>query len=111
MANVMKAWERTVRQVGRAGVQFLPHHAKVGLFDDDIRHADEPHVREALRRLPPDVYAARKMRIHHAIHMSMAHKQQTPEEAVATMDRNQPYLDEYLDEVVEERVERAEFRS
>src|SRR3989338_4056989 len=92
----------------RTTTEYLPSYAKYGLWWDDVRHAEEADVKEALRRLPVEVYDARKMRVHRALHLS-ATQTYLPKEEWTKLENEVPYLDEYLDEVLEENVERGEF--
>ncbi|XP_061520982.1 cytochrome b-c1 complex subunit 7 isoform X1 [Phycodurus eques] len=80
---------------------------KIGLMRDDTIHEDDD-VKEALRRLPENVYNDRMFRIKRALDLSMKH-QILPKDQWKKYEEDEPYLMPYLDEVIRERKEREEW--
>ncbi|XP_037120179.1 cytochrome b-c1 complex subunit 7 isoform X1 [Syngnathus acus] len=80
---------------------------KLGLMRDDTMHEDND-VKEALQRLPENVYNDRMFRIKRALDLSMKH-QILPKDQWTKYDEDEPYLMPYLDEVIRERKEREEW--
>ncbi|XP_013888656.1 cytochrome b-c1 complex subunit 7 [Austrofundulus limnaeus] len=80
---------------------------KLGLMKYDVYHEDED-VKEAVRRLPENVYNDRVFRIKRALHLSMKHRI-LPKEEWTKYEEDIPYLKPYLDEVIRERKEREEW--
>nr|XP_057902828.1 cytochrome b-c1 complex subunit 7 [Doryrhamphus excisus] len=80
---------------------------KFGLMRDDTIYEDGD-VKEALRRLPENVYNDRMFRIKRALDLSM--KQQIlPKDQWTKYEEDDHYLTPYLDEVIRERKEREEW--
>ncbi|XP_036949701.1 cytochrome b-c1 complex subunit 7 [Acanthopagrus latus] len=80
---------------------------KLGLMRDDTLYEDQD-VKEAIRRLPEDLYNDRTFRMKRALDLSM--KQQIlPKEMWTKFEEDVPYLTPYVDEVVRERKEKEEW--
>ncbi|KAF6737947.1 Cytochrome b-c1 complex subunit 7 [Oryzias melastigma] len=80
---------------------------KLGLMRDDTINEDAD-VKEALRRLPEQVYNDRMFRIKRALDLSM--KQQVlPKEQWTKYEEENYYLTPYLEEVVRERKEKEDW--
>ncbi|KAM8883700.1 cytochrome b-c1 complex subunit 7 [Synchiropus splendidus] len=80
---------------------------KLGLMRDDTIHEDDD-VKEALRRIPENLYNDRMFRIKRALDLSM--KQQIlPKDQWTKYEEDVHYLTPYLDEVVRERKEKEEW--
>uniref|UniRef100_A0A6B2E8M2 Cytochrome b-c1 complex subunit 7 n=1 Tax=Phlebotomus kandelakii TaxID=1109342 RepID=A0A6B2E8M2_9DIPT len=75
-----------------------------GLHREDILYENDD-VKEAIRRLPPDVYDARNYRIIRALQLSMS-KTILPKEQWTKYEEDVKYLEPYLDEVIREREEK-----
>nr|XP_056710711.1 cytochrome b-c1 complex subunit 7 [Euleptes europaea] len=80
---------------------------KLGLMRDDTMYEDED-VKEALKRLPEDVYYARLFRIKRALDLSMR-QQILPKEQWVKYEEDKYYLEPYLKEVIRERIEKEEW--
>ncbi|XP_017282194.1 cytochrome b-c1 complex subunit 7 [Kryptolebias marmoratus] len=80
---------------------------KLGLRADDLIY-ETNDVKEALKRLPEDVYNERMFRMKRAMHVSMKH-QILPKEEWTKYENDVPYLKPYLEEVIRERKEREEW--
>ncbi|CAM9162555.1 unnamed protein product [Lampetra planeri] len=80
---------------------------KLGLMKDDILY-ENGDVKEALRRLPENVYNDRMFRIKRALDLSMKH-QILPKDQWTKYEEDILYLTPYLKEVVRERKEREEW--
>lgn len=79
---------------------------KYGLYRDDLLY-ETPEVKEAIRRLPPDVYDARMYRIIRAHQLSLTHTVLPKEEWTKFEDdENYRYLKPLLEEVEKEKKER-----
>ncbi|XP_013391059.1 cytochrome b-c1 complex subunit 7-like [Lingula anatina] len=83
---------------------------EVGLMWDDLAYGRDPTVREALRRLPPDVHAARMVRISRALLLS-AQRKVLPEEEWTTLESDIPYMAPYIEQVKREKEEMKEWKS
>uniref|UniRef100_A0A096M1N6 Cytochrome b-c1 complex subunit 7 n=1 Tax=Poecilia formosa TaxID=48698 RepID=A0A096M1N6_POEFO len=80
---------------------------KLGLMRDDTIYEDSD-VKEALRRLPENVYNDRTFRMKRAFDLSM--KQQIlPKDQWTKYEEDVNYLTPYLEEVIRERKEREEW--
>ncbi|XP_077446849.1 cytochrome b-c1 complex subunit 7 [Stigmatopora argus] len=80
---------------------------KIGLMRDDTIYEDND-VKEALNRLPENVYNDRMFRIKRALDLNM--KQQVlPKEQWTKYEEDVQYLTPYLDEVIRERKEKEEW--
>uniref|UniRef100_A0A8C6S3Y4 Cytochrome b-c1 complex subunit 7 n=1 Tax=Neogobius melanostomus TaxID=47308 RepID=A0A8C6S3Y4_9GOBI len=80
---------------------------KIGLMRDDILHEDGD-VKEAIRRLPENVYNDRMFRVKRALDLSM--KQQVlPKSQWTKYEEDVGYLAPYLEEVIRERKEKEEW--
>ncbi|XP_019731248.1 cytochrome b-c1 complex subunit 7 [Hippocampus comes] len=80
---------------------------KIGLMRDDTIYEDND-VKEALRRLPENVYNDRMFRIKRALDLSMKH-QILPKDQWTKYEEDEHYLMPYLDEVIRERKEKEEW--
>lgn len=76
----------------------------VGLHRDDCLY-ENADVKEAIRRLPADVYDQRAFRMTRALHLSMT-KTILPKEQWTKYEEDTKYLEPYLEEVIKEREER-----
>ncbi|XP_028851182.1 cytochrome b-c1 complex subunit 7 [Denticeps clupeoides] len=81
---------------------------KLGLLRDDTMYEDTD-VKEAVRRLPENVYNDRMFRIKRALDLSMKH-QILPKQQWTKFEEDKHYLEPYLKEVIRERVEREEWQ-
>ncbi|XP_042291532.1 cytochrome b-c1 complex subunit 7 [Thunnus albacares] len=80
---------------------------KIGLLRDDTVYEDAD-VKEALRRLPENLYNERMFRMKRALDLSM--KQQIlPKDQWTKYEEDVSYLSPYLDEVIRERKEKEEW--
>merc|ERR1711976_202169 len=80
---------------------------QLGLMRDDTVHETEV-VKEALKRLPPDVWDRRVFRIARAIELSNR-KEVLPKEEWTSYDTDDRYLGKYIDQVQNEHKERSEW--
>ncbi|XP_020788479.1 cytochrome b-c1 complex subunit 7 [Boleophthalmus pectinirostris] len=80
---------------------------KVGLMRDDTLNEDAD-VKEALRRLPENVYNDRMFRLKRALDLSMK-MQVLPKSQWTKYEEDVNYLTPYLEEVIRERKEREEW--
>lgn len=80
---------------------------KLGLMRDDTIHETED-VKEAIRRLPENLYNDRMFRIKRALDLTMRH-QILPKEQWTKYEEDKFYLEPYLKEVIRERKEREEW--
>ncbi|XP_059841204.1 cytochrome b-c1 complex subunit 7-like isoform X2 [Hypanus sabinus] len=80
---------------------------KLGLLRDDTLHEDDD-VKEAVRRLPENLYNDRVFRIKRALDLSMKH-QILPKEMWVKYEEDIRYLQPYLKEVISERKEKEEW--
>ena len=78
-----------------------------GLHRDDCLYEDAD-VKEAIRRLPANVYDERNYRIMRALHLSMT-KTILPKEQWTKYEEDVKYLEPYLKEVIREREEKQEW--
>uniref|UniRef100_A0A2I3GR25 Cytochrome b-c1 complex subunit 7 n=1 Tax=Nomascus leucogenys TaxID=61853 RepID=A0A2I3GR25_NOMLE len=78
---------------------------KLGLMRDDTIYEDED-VKEAIRRLPENLYNDRMFRIKRALDLTMKH-QILPKEQTKIQENF--YLEPYLKEVIRESKEREEW--
>lgn len=76
---------------------------------DDVLYENED-VKEALRRLPKDLYDERHYRIIRALHLSMT-KTILPKEQWTKYEEDFKYLEPYIKEVEKEREERTEWNT
>uniref|UniRef100_A0A1A8MBQ1 Cytochrome b-c1 complex subunit 7 n=2 Tax=Nothobranchius TaxID=28779 RepID=A0A1A8MBQ1_9TELE len=80
---------------------------KIGLMRDDTIYEDDD-VKEAVRRLPENVYNDRMFRVKRAIDLTM--KQQIlPKDQWTKYEEDVHYLTPYLEEVIRERKEKEEW--
>ncbi|KAJ6653831.1 hypothetical protein lerEdw1_008675 [Lerista edwardsae] len=79
----------------------------VGLMRDDTMYEDDD-VKEALKRLPEDMYNERLFRLKRALDLSMR-QQILPKEQWVKYEEDKFYLEPYLKEVIRERLEREEW--
>ncbi|XP_053916462.1 cytochrome b-c1 complex subunit 7 [Cuculus canorus] len=77
---------------------------KLGLMRDDTLYEDDD-VKEALKRLPEDVYNERIFRIKRALDLSLKHRI-LPKDQWVKYEEDKHYLEPYLKEVIRERLER-----
>lgn len=75
---------------------------------NDVYDDDTPAVAEAVRRLPADVFDARKARIDMAFHLSM-NKIYLPKDQWTKYEEDVKYLDPYLEEVKREIAEKNDY--
>uniref|UniRef100_A0A8C8RZK5 Cytochrome b-c1 complex subunit 7 n=1 Tax=Pelusios castaneus TaxID=367368 RepID=A0A8C8RZK5_9SAUR len=80
---------------------------QLGLMRDDMLYEDDD-VKEALKRLPEDVYYERLFRMKRALDLSMKH-QILPKEQWTKFEEDKRYLEPYLKDVIRERLEREEW--
>ncbi|OWK04154.1 UQCRB [Cervus elaphus hippelaphus] len=78
-----------------------------GLMRDDTIHENDD-VKEAIRRLPENLYNDRVFRIKRALDLSMR-QQILPKEQWTKYEEDKFYLEPYLKEVIRERKEREEW--
>ncbi|GAB1298317.1 Cytochrome b-c1 complex subunit 7 [Apodemus speciosus] len=81
---------------------------KLGLMRDDTIHETED-VKEAIRRLPENLYNDRMFRIKRALDLTMRH-QILPKDQWTKYEEDKFYLEPYLKEVIRERKEREDGR-
>ena len=79
----------------------------IGLMRDDTIHENDD-VKEAIRRLPENLYNDRVFRIKRALDLSMR-QQILPKEQWTKYEEDKFYLEPYLKEVIQERREREEW--
>lgn len=80
---------------------------KLGLMRDDTIQVDGD-VKEAISRLPENLYNDRVFRIKRALDLAMRH-QILPKEQWTKYEEDKPYLEPYLKEVIRERKEKEEW--
>ncbi|XFG00200.1 hypothetical protein AB1E19_003824 [Capra hircus] len=80
---------------------------KLGLMRDDTIHENDD-VKEAIRRLPENLYNDRVFCIKRALDLSMR-QQILPKEQWTKYEEDKFYLEPYLKEVIRERKEREEW--
>ncbi|XP_055232952.1 cytochrome b-c1 complex subunit 7-like [Gorilla gorilla gorilla] len=80
---------------------------KLGLMRDDTIYEDED-IKEAIRRLPENLYNDRMCHIKSALDLTMKH-QILPKEQWTKYEEENFYLELYLQEVIRERKEREEW--
>lgn len=80
---------------------------KLGLMRDDTIYEDED-VKEAIRRLPENLYNDRMFRIKRALDLTVR-AQILPKEQWTKYEEDKFYLEPYLKEVIRERKEREEW--
>ncbi|KAK2494454.1 hypothetical protein MC885_019973 [Smutsia gigantea] len=80
---------------------------KLGLMRDDTIYENDD-VKEAVRRLPENLYNDRMFRIKRALDLSMR-QQILPKEQWTKYEEDKFYLEPYLKEVIRERIEREEW--
>lgn len=81
----------------------------LGLFRDDCLYETE-EVKEAIRRLPQNVFDERNYRVMRALHLSMT-KTVLPKDQWTKYEDDFKYLEPYLKEVEKERAEKNEWNS
>ncbi|XP_077990267.1 cytochrome b-c1 complex subunit 7-like [Glandiceps talaboti] len=81
---------------------------RLGLLKDDTISERFPEVKEAIKRLPEDVYDERMFRIKRALDLSLKHRV-LPKEQWTQYDDDKPYLQPYIDEVLKEMKEQREW--
>nr|XP_042128553.1 cytochrome b-c1 complex subunit 7-like [Peromyscus maniculatus bairdii] len=80
---------------------------KPGVMRDDIIYETED-VKEAIRRLPENLYNDRMFQIKRALDLTMKH-QILPKEQGTKYEEDKFYLEPYLKEVIRERKEKEEW--
>lgn len=80
---------------------------KLGLMQDDTIYENDD-VKEAIRRLPENLYNDRVFHIKRALDLSMR-QQILPKEQWTKYEEDKSYLELYLKEVIWERKEREEW--
>lgn len=87
-------------------------YQRYGLYYDDIREYDFcPEVKEAVRRLPSDVYDQRNYRLLRASQLDI-NKEYLPKEQWVTYEENQTkgrYLEPYVQQVLSEWKEKLDW--
>ncbi|XP_002732317.1 cytochrome b-c1 complex subunit 7-like [Saccoglossus kowalevskii] len=83
---------------------------QLGLMSDDLVRESLPEVKEAVRRLPPDVYDDRQFRIKRALDLSLKHRV-LPQDQWTKFEDDKPYLNELVQQVLEEWKEKREWDS
>ena len=78
---------------------------KLGLMPDDDTIYENDDVKEAIRRLPENLYNDRGFRIKRALDLSMR-QQILPKEQRTKYEADKFYLEPYLKEVIQERKEK-----
>lgn len=76
---------------------------------NDVYDDDTPEVAEAVRRLPADVYDARRARIDRAFHLSF-NKAILPKAQWTKYEEDIKYLEPYLEEVKREFAEKKAYK-
>ncbi|XP_050389301.1 cytochrome b-c1 complex subunit 7 [Patella vulgata] len=99
----MPAWRKALQRWAYHKSNF----GKLGLMIDDCLY-ETPEVKEAVSRLPADLYNQRVYRISRALNLSMR-KDILPKEEQHTVDDDVRYLKPYLDEVKKEKAEKLEW--
>uniref|UniRef100_A0A8C9CF70 Cytochrome b-c1 complex subunit 7 n=1 Tax=Phocoena sinus TaxID=42100 RepID=A0A8C9CF70_PHOSS len=93
------------------GIRKWYHNAagfnKLGLMRDDTI-CENDDVKEAIRRLPENLYNDRVFRIKRALDLTMR-QQILPEEQWTKYEEDKFYLEPHLKEVIQERKEREEW--
>lgn len=79
------------------------------MLNDAYSEMAIPEMKEALRRLPPDVLQAREKRIAIAFHLSMNHEI-LPKEQWTKYEEDIKYLDPYIEQVKKEWNEKERFK-
>lgn len=97
----------TIFRVQRPNLIFLFFPTLIGLHRDDVLYENDD-VKEAVRRLPRQLYDERNYRIMRALHLSMT-KTILPKEQWTKYEDDVKYLEPYLNEVIKEREEREEW--
>lgn len=69
---------------------------------------ETPDVKEAIRRLPRQLYDERNFRLVRAMHLSLT-KTVLPQDQWTKYEEDVKYLEPYLEEVIKEREEREEW--
>ncbi|CAF0704346.1 unnamed protein product [Brachionus calyciflorus] len=87
----------------------LSKYLKYGLLTDDLMKENEI-VREALRRLPGDVFHERQFRLTRAINLSSG-KSVLPESEWTTAEQDVSYLKPFVEQVVNEQKERDDWNA
>ncbi|GAB1610631.1 cytochrome b-c1 complex subunit 7-like [Argonauta hians] len=104
-ASEAPAWFKVVQQ----WFYNRSYFNQLGLMRDDTRR-ETADVKEAIRRLPKDVYDARNFRIIRALNLSNK-KIVLPREEWTQLKDDVLYLKPYIAEVVKERKERQQWNS
>ncbi|XP_034278372.1 cytochrome b-c1 complex subunit 7 [Pantherophis guttatus] len=81
---------------------------KYGLRRDDVLNETDV-VKEAIKRLPEDVYYERIFRIKRAVQLSLTHDI-LPKDQWTKYEEDKPYLWPHVVEVMREKREKKEFR-
>ncbi|XP_053321992.1 cytochrome b-c1 complex subunit 7 [Spea bombifrons] len=81
---------------------------KLGLMRDDTIFEDDD-VKEAIRRLPENLYNDRMFRIKRALDLSLR-QQNLPKQQWTKYEEDVHYLEPYLKEVIRERKEKEEWQ-
>jgi hypothetical protein len=88
------AWEKVDKLVVMAYYKSLRYREQ-GLVYDDLWDQEQPHVMEALRRLPVEVLIGRQKRLQMAFELSL-HKKYLPREQWTPIELDVPYLTPYI---------------
>ncbi|RNA22270.1 cytochrome b-c1 complex subunit 7 [Brachionus plicatilis] len=87
----------------------LSKYLKYGLLSDDLMKENEL-IKEALRRLPADVYQERQYRLARAINLSSG-KSVLPESEWTKPEQDVSYLKPFIEQVVNEQKEREDWNA
>ncbi|KAL3892146.1 hypothetical protein ACJMK2_004383 [Sinanodonta woodiana] len=88
-------------------VYYKSGFAQLGLWRDDCRY-ETPEVKEAIRRLPKDVYDARNFRISRALLLSTK-KEILPKDEWSKFEEDVMYLEPHLQEIKKETEEKVQW--
>merc|ERR1711944_17404 len=82
----------------------LSGYGKLGLYEDDTMR-DSPVLKEALKRLDPDMFDERQFRMSRAQQLGLQ-KAILPKEDQTTFDQDVPYLKPLIEEIEKENAEK-----
>lgn len=99
----MPAWKRALQR----WAYYKSYFPQLGLMRDDCLN-ETPDVKEAIRRLPADVYDTRQFRISRAMYLSNR-KDILPKDEWTKMEEDVRYLAPLVEEVKRERLEKQEW--
>lgn len=87
----------------------MTFYSLLGLYRDDCLYEDDD-VKEAIRRLPQQLYDERNYRMIRALNLSMT-KTILPKDQWTKYEEDFKYLEPYLKEVEKEREERTQWNT